>query len=733
MPTSGFAPSSGFASRSGVAPSSGFLRELPSIFLTNGISEAHLWLGADAVESGGNLSSWVSRSYLASDVSVGIVGTPTVGVNLQGRRYVEFSGVGQYLTAHSLASIASGTNEPWMLVASLEWLSAGTTPDLVAWSQSNDLVQFHQIGLNSGRWRFHRRDDAGAFSDQGADSVSPSINTLTTLIVVYDGTGWRQYSNLTGFGRNRFVATTGVMNVDQFTIGARLSNNNPTNHGNFRLYGLLLAKVPSGYELSRKDRLKTHGFFTPEIDPPPKSIKINADAKVIAFTGQSNGIGTVANSRSSVPAVALRYWFISTEQRELSAVAVRDNDAHGAEFGFANAAVANNTSLVIVKVAVGGSALADKSGTPLAWLPSISGELFDRGTNYITESLAEISTITRGLHQLTLFWWQGEKDAEDPVDAAAYEANLTALVSAFGSSLSPVLIIIVLLHKDSVKTHASTVRAAQEAVGAANPSTVHLLSPDHLTMELDNIHYPPASHDSVGELGFDADNFQDIAEWHGAAMLDIPSGEWEAYRGGPNRLAEATNGPTAGTLNLVKAATFDGTNQRLTLSFSDYSDPSGTGISVSLFLVIKWNAVVNNRTIISFGDTSGSGLLEFKVSSGDLALNHRDDSSVLTLRGTGWAAETTTHHLIVLNLTPNPAQSRHDVLIRVDGVDQSPPTPEIPLEPTTLTSFGLATRVGATQFASATIGHVRLGSSLSLAELQKREALIAPQWGIVLP
>jgi hypothetical protein len=99
-----------------------------------------------------------------------------------------------------------------------------------------------------------------------------------------------------------------------------------------------------------------------------------------------------------------------------------------------------------------------------------------------------------------LIWIQGEEDAESAVYAAAYEVNLNAFIAAVRVSLSSAMlpVLVVRLRAASPIAHAATVRAAQDAVIAAD-ANVYLIDSDAAGVQADGIHYSDVGYQSLGQ------------------------------------------------------------------------------------------------------------------------------------------------------------------------------------------------------------------------------------------
>lgn len=104
-------------------------------------------------------------------------------------------------------------------------------------------------------------------------------------------------------------------------------------------------------------------------------------------------------------------------------------------------------------------------------------------------------------------WMQGEQDAAQMSAADAYQAALQALYDDLRTYTGyPELPIVVgrIRNVSAGMPYASTVRAAQAAFVAANPSTATLIDTDAMALAGDNVHYNAVGMKALGEAFYDA-------------------------------------------------------------------------------------------------------------------------------------------------------------------------------------------------------------------------------------
>jgi hypothetical protein len=139
------------------------------------------------------------------------------------------------------------------------------------------------------------------------------------------------------------------------------------------------------------------------------------------------------------------------------------------------------------------------SGSTLAvdWLPTGT---FPAGTNLYDQALAvtNAAMASFGSQIAGFFWVQGETDATDAGQAAAYEANLTALFNAVRAAYGPIPIVFAQLQSGVAAAHVATIRTAQANVAAAFSNCTLVLT-DDIGLGGDNIHYTADGYAALGD------------------------------------------------------------------------------------------------------------------------------------------------------------------------------------------------------------------------------------------
>lgn len=149
-------------------------------------------------------------------------------------------------------------------------------------------------------------------------------------------------------------------------------------------------------------------------------------------------------------------------------------------------------TLYIVKYALGGSSLA------VSWNPSQPALFYAALRDAITAALATISTKSPKV--MGTLWMQGETDATDPTQAAAYQTNLTSLTTsavtdwAKGNASAP--FIIGRISDDSSAANRANVRTGERLVSAGSPTLIPIVNTDAYSRS--GIHYDASGQTSLG-------------------------------------------------------------------------------------------------------------------------------------------------------------------------------------------------------------------------------------------
>lgn len=161
-----------------------------------------------------------------------------------------------------------------------------------------------------------------------------------------------------------------------------------------------------------------------------------------------------------------------------------------------------NTRIAIIKYANGGTNLATQ------WKGGGDATTTNDGTEYVTFQ----QTVTQGLAALaaayplatldlqSMVWLQGESDSVSGL-SSSYQTNLTTFISdvraTYGASLPFVIARLSIQQTALNATHLAAVRAAQDAVAAADPRTA-IFSTDDFGLKTDNLHFDGSGQQSIG-------------------------------------------------------------------------------------------------------------------------------------------------------------------------------------------------------------------------------------------
>lgn len=611
--------------------------------LTNG----HWYNGADAVATGGSLDAWISRVHPGgTSVPVVIVGDPDVAYN--GWRYVGGNGTSEYLTANALALLVAGGPVLMAVTVQFDSLPAG---DNVLMSLADvDDPHFFALSTNDGYVTITSSTTGGATQWKNENPLV-GIGEQFTIIVYFDGTSFNAWLNAIPFYRNEGMPSLGLT-AQLFTMLA-FSGDGVTNGFAFaRIFHAVFA-TPATFTIEDAQLLTA----TIEGFDPMRNVTqpFSNERRVYQIIGEENAVGTgdtVWPVEYDVPLVSV----LEVNEYQAGPLALRQNGAHGPEFGIATECAELELAPAIIKRAVSFAPLADKGGTPLAWLPT-ADEHYDRTVLWTEESaLPLLGTYFWPEAVAAVLVWLGETDAEVSGDATAFGTNVGALATALRADYgnADLKVVLVMLHKDSPKAFATTMRTSMNAFSAAHDQNL-LIIPHDIDLDVGLVRYTGDGTNKVGERFVQAVEYPGIIEWHGSARYDSAVASWGAYRAKTGRAAavftEGTNKPGNTTLNGIPCLLFDGVNDMMTYNglASLYSDPVGFNFDFGLSLVLQIEDTTTEDRIFEFG---GAGPQEFSLfidATDKLAFRWTNDAGVSTVYTSTYTVADSFPHLISID------------------------------------------------------------------------------------
>jgi len=241
----------------------------------------------------------------------------------------------------------------------------------------------------------------------------------------------------------------------------------------------------------------------------------------VVFAGQSN-IGGAYMDASTLPSTwrpdpLTLIW--DSAQKAWAQMAPGQNTGYGplpqawgpeVQFAIDFRAAHPGETLYIVKEAQGGAQLApDWSQYVYDWSPRSTGEFFDIAAQHIADASAALG----GARPETVFWGQGETDAQSPATANAYQANLTELIGAIRRAwLGDTLGHVGLFEIGATPPYAAVVRAAEAAVVAAD-ANAEIFDTAALPLQADNLHFTAAGFEAIGEAFY-----REFAAWRDSSQ-----------------------------------------------------------------------------------------------------------------------------------------------------------------------------------------------------------------------
>ncbi len=361
----------------------------------------------------------------------------------------------------------------------------------------------------------------GNFSDnQGGGPVVS--NTVVTFTLNFSEDMDSSTVDAADFG-NAGTATFTIGTITEISPGVFTVAVTPTSAGALRLQVLAGAALTdaSGNPLDTSAAIVSDQSITVVAGFEPAAVK---RLRVFLIGGQSNGDGRAPTSGLPTSPVNLQQpqddvdFFRKVEGGTPTLTTLRPGLSETGQFGpeitlgrylADNVADEFTTRVALIKYANGGTNLHTQ------WKGGGNATTTGDGTEYVTFQ----NTVSAGFAALAaaypnavieiegMLWVQGESDNGN---AAAYQANLTNFIAdvraTYGGDL-PFIVSRLSTKQTAVGSGLATLRAAQDAVAAADPLT-GLIDTDTFGIKGDNLHF-----DALGE--------QQIGNAAGRALLDF--------------------------------------------------------------------------------------------------------------------------------------------------------------------------------------------------------------------
>jgi hypothetical protein len=205
--------------------------------------------------------------------------------------------------------------------------------------------------------------------------------------------------------------------------------------------------------------VKPSGYFTRTV---PNSLRgftqrtsavpDDSDPILLLVAGQSNAtkLGTDGIPPAKYDTLTDAYMWIHGSTAFAAYDCATNSDHRGeagsnwgseAEFIYQTNLAYPGRKVYVIKEAVGGTSLASAANSD--WAPTNTGERFSGLEDQTTAARAWLVSNAVTIASEAMLWNQGEGDANDPTEAAAYKANFDAFMVAFRSRVSATAKIIV--------------------------------------------------------------------------------------------------------------------------------------------------------------------------------------------------------------------------------------------------------------------------------------------------
>lgn len=695
------------------------------IFTPTDLSGSHWYTGEDAVEIGGALDAWVSRVPLGG-ISEPVLITNMLAVDYGGGRYVEADGSTSYVTANALGALAA--TGPILFAATVEFvLTPSGDHTVMGVSASGNAFNIVSWGIKSGdddRIWLHRVDGEGSESEWYLENPEIEEGDRYTVIVYHDGTDFFAWLDGIPFYRNGDMENDGGISPDLFTMMALVSNGGTSEYTAVRIFDAVIA-TPSSFTVEDMQVLNNSlNGFDPMNDV---TVPVSNERRVHLIIGGRNAAGQGDETQAvefDVPLMSL----LEVGEYQSGPMAMREAGVHGPEFGIANECQELELAVGVLKRAMLSSPLADKSGTPLCWLPS-SEEHFTRTNNWVQVSALPVLETYGWAEALDgVLVWLGEDDAEIEADAQAFDMNMIAVSDALRAAYSDtsLKVVSVMLHKDSPKAFADDLRTSLNNWAADDDNNLLIVTHD-IELDVGLVDYTSDGNLKVGERHIQATEYPGVIEWHGSAQYDSAAGTWGAYRAASGRstaiFTEATNKPGDTNINGIPCLSFDGTNDIMAYNglAALYSDPVGGDFRFGLSMVVSILDTTAGDVLWAFG---GAGTQEFSLSinaSQQLEFTWTNDATNSSTYTTSYTISDTDPHLISIDKYFNGR-----FIVYVDNVEVLDTVADAGA--ITLTTFAIGAAVGGGNHSELALGHLSFDAARAESKRLADETRLTEWW-----
>lgn len=388
--------------------------------------------------NGSTISQLTDKSATAAPMVQAVtVNQPTLlSSYANGLSVANFDGIDDFMTANSAGSVLDGTDSPFSVYAVLGSDELAATMVALGFGSSLNTTVGLYLGTTSGGfYNFHKRSGSSINSSLPVEAdgkmhlIAVIHNGLSTDIWV-DG-----YKCITGFSQN-----VSAIACDLLTLGAWTRSN-----GTSFFFNGVVGEVAVFAGLHDDASIKSVSGHLMK-----KWFDVVPNTDFVFSIGQSNMVGKAETTYAADLPTVLTGDGVKWDSASSAFIPIRDPIGDnfpkgGCLYSFARDwRAATGRSVCIVQEAKGATSLIPASGGASGtWKHDEPGSLYPAAVSVANNGLSTLSTDSIfSVNQIIVLWAQGETDAgaldagTAGVDAATYEAFLTALFNALGTDLS---------------------------------------------------------------------------------------------------------------------------------------------------------------------------------------------------------------------------------------------------------------------------------------------------------